>query len=124
MAVKLPTIPTLPNVPQRPEEMQQWAARLTVHLQSLYRTLVAGINAAAASGGGGGAPTGAEYVVASADATLTAERVATDTATVDVDTGTAGQMKWNVIPGGLAGTPAILYGTAYGAGVAATFVRT
>jgi len=33
-------------------------------------------------------------------------------------------MKWNVIPGGLAGTPAILYGTTYGAGVATTFVRT
>jgi hypothetical protein len=43
------------------------------------------------------APAGAEYVVAAAHADLTAERVATDTATIDVDAGTPAQMKWNVI---------------------------
>jgi hypothetical protein len=51
--------------------------------------------------GAGGAPTDAEYVVAVAHAGLSAERVATDTATVDVDAGTAAQMKWNVIESGL-----------------------
>lgn len=47
------------------------------------------------------APTGAEYVVSSSNGTLTAERVATDTTTVDYDAGTAGQAKWNVkeVPG-------------------------
>lgn len=122
MAIKLPKMPTLPNVPRTPEECAQWGQRLTVHLQQMYRTLVAGIEGVTVSAGG--APGNAEYVVASADATLSAERVATDTATVDVDTGTAGQMKWNVIPAGIAGTPAIVFGTAYAAGVAGTFVRT
>jgi hypothetical protein len=47
------------------------------------------------------APAAAEYVVASADATLSAERVATDTTTIDVDMGTAAQARWNVkeVPG-------------------------
>jgi hypothetical protein len=43
------------------------------------------------------APADAQYVVASANASLTAERVATDTTTIDVDMGTAGQAKWNVL---------------------------
>lgn len=50
----------------------------------------------ASSGGGGGAPTDAEYIVASANGTLSAERVVTDTATVAKDTGTAGQLKLNI----------------------------
>jgi hypothetical protein len=45
--------------------------------------------------GGGGAPTDAEYVVAASDGTLSAERVCTDTTTIDCDAGTAGQMKFN-----------------------------
>ena len=45
------------------------------------------------SGGGSGAPTTAEYLVGAADATLTAERVVTDTASVTWDLATAGQAK-------------------------------
>lgn len=47
------------------------------------------------SGGGGGAPTSAEYITGSADATLTNERVLTNTATVTWDLSTAGQAKAN-----------------------------
>lgn len=50
----------------------------------------------AAGGGGGGAPTTAQYLVAASDATLSAERVATDTTTITWDFGTAGQAKANV----------------------------
>lgn len=49
-----------------------------------------------AGGGTGGAPDDAEYLVATAAVDLTAERVATSTATVAWDTGTAGQIKANV----------------------------
>lgn len=45
---------------------------------------------------GGGAPTGAEYLVSSADGTLSAERVATDTTSIDVDAVTAAQIKWHL----------------------------
>lgn len=44
---------------------------------------------------GGGAPTTADYLVKTADATLSAERVVTDTASVTVDWATAGQAKFN-----------------------------
>lgn len=44
-----------------------------------------------------GAPTTATYIVASANATLTNERVATDSASVDVDTSVPAQMLWHVI---------------------------
>ncbi len=47
-------------------------------------------------GGGAGAPSDATYVTATSNGTLSAERVATTTATVAVDIGTAGQMKWSV----------------------------
>jgi hypothetical protein len=47
-------------------------------------------------GSGGEAPDSATYVVASANGSLSAERVATTTATVSVDTSTPGQMKWVV----------------------------
>lgn len=56
--------------------------------------------AAAGGGGGGGAPLGAQYVTAAADATLTAERVLTNTATVTWDFTTAGQAKANAVTGG------------------------
>jgi hypothetical protein len=52
---------------------------------------------AAGGGGGGGAPTGAQYIVAASDATLTAERVGTDTTTITWDFGTAGQAKLNAV---------------------------
>lgn len=51
---------------------------------------------------GGGTDLSAEDIVTgSASANMSAERVATDTASVDVDTGTGGQMKWNVLPAGV-----------------------
>lgn len=53
-------------------------------------------------GGGGGAPTNAQYLVGSADATLSAERVVTDTSTATWDLSTPGQAKVNV-PYGSAG---------------------
>lgn len=55
------------------------------------------ITIAATGGGGGGAPTNAEYLVGALDATLTNERLVTDTATISWDLGTAGQAKANVI---------------------------
>lgn len=51
------------------------------------------------TGSSGSAPTGAEYIVGTANATLTAERVATDTATIDVDIATAGQAKFSIVAG-------------------------
>lgn len=47
--------------------------------------------------GGGGAPTTLDYFVGTATGSLSAERVGTDTPTVDVDLTTAGQVKFNVI---------------------------
>lgn len=46
--------------------------------------------------GSGGAPTAAQYIVAAAHASLSAERVTTDTATVAWDHGTPAQAKANV----------------------------
>lgn len=46
-----------------------------------------------AAGGGGGAPTTADYLVKTADGTLSAERVVTDTTSITVDWSTAGQAK-------------------------------
>jgi hypothetical protein len=50
-------------------------------------------------GGGGGAPTNADYLVRTANGTLSAERVVTDTSTIVWNWGTAGQAKAEV-PGG------------------------
>jgi len=44
-----------------------------------------------ATGGGGGAPTTAQYIVAATDATLSAERVGTNSTSITWDFGTAGQ---------------------------------
>jgi hypothetical protein len=63
-------------------------------------TMVSGAPAWAAAAGGG-APADAEYVVAVANGTLSAERVATATSTIGVDAGTGGQFKWNVIQSAL-----------------------
>lgn len=52
--------------------------------------------------GGGGAPTTADYVVKTADAGLSAERVATDTAEIAWDWGTAGQAKLNLVTASVA----------------------
>lgn len=46
---------------------------------------------------GGGAPVTAQYIVAAADPVLTAERVATDTASIAWDFSTAGQAKADVV---------------------------
>ena len=54
------------------------------------------ITVVGASGGTTGAPVGAEYVVSSANTTLTNERVTTDTTEVLFDTQTPGQLKANV----------------------------
>ena len=51
--------------------------------------------------GGAGAPTDADYLVKTAHADLSAERVVTDTATIAADWGTAGQAKLNVVDGSI-----------------------
>jgi hypothetical protein len=51
-----------------------------------------------------GAPVGAEYITSTSDATLTSERVLTDTATVTWDRTTAGQIKANAAGGGTSTT--------------------
>ena len=80
----------------------------------------------------GGAPTGAQYLVAATDATLTAERVATNTASVTWDFGTAGQALANVPNGGItyariqnvSATDRILGRSTAGAGVVEEIVCT
>lgn len=47
-----------------------------------------------ASGGGGGAPAGAEYLVKSADATLTAERVVADSTSITANWATSSQVSF------------------------------
>lgn len=56
------------------------------------------------TGGGGGAPTDAEYLVAAAHASLSAERITTDTATVSWDHGEAGKAKASVVDGSITHT--------------------
>lgn len=56
-----------------------------------------GVITAITTGGGGGAPTTLDYFVGTATGSLSAERVGTDTASIDVDLGTAGQVKFNVL---------------------------
>lgn len=48
--------------------------------------------------------TDAEFLVAAAEATLPNSRVLTDTATIDIDTATAGQVKASVIDGSITTT--------------------
>lgn len=55
-------------------------------------------------GGGGGAPTTAEYLVATSDGTLSAERVATNTSRISWDFGTAGQAKADLVAGSVSTT--------------------
>ena len=77
------------------------------------------------TGGGGGAPLGAQYITAATDATLTAERVLTNTATVTWDFSTAGQAKATAVGGGggnvsNSGTPTV---GQYGKWVTATTIQ-
>jgi hypothetical protein len=51
--------------------------------------------------GGGGAPASAQYIVGAADGSLSAERVATTTATISVDISTPAQAKWDVVDASL-----------------------
>lgn len=83
-----------------------WAAvTIGANLTFSGGTLAATIPAAA--------PVGAEYITSTSDATLTAERVLTDTATVTWDRTTAGQIKANAAGGGgSAVVPGFIYGLA------------
>lgn len=58
---------------------------------------VDGWYSAGGGGGGGGAPTGAGYIVDATDGTLSNERVATDSATIDVNTSVPGVITWDFI---------------------------
>lgn len=79
---------------------------------------------AATGGGGGGAPTTAEYITSSTDATLSAERVLTNTASITWDFSTPGQAKANTAAGGgnvsNSGTPTV---GQYGKWVTATTIQ-
>ena len=59
------------------------------------------ISALPGGGGGGGAPTGASYIVASLDGTLTNEHALTNTSTVEWDTATAGVVTASIPNGGV-----------------------
>lgn len=85
------TKPTNPQVvdPSTGEMREEW--------QLYFDRLTTRLNGAVSALSSDPAPADGEYVVAAAHASLTAERVATDTATVDVDMGTAAQAKWNVL---------------------------
>jgi hypothetical protein len=76
------------------------------------------------TGGGGGAPTTAQYITATADPTLTAERVLTNTASITWDFSTPGQAKANAAGGGgnvsNSGTPTV---GQYGKWVTATTIQ-
>ncbi len=65
----------------------------------------------AAGSGGGGAPTTVDYLVRTADAGLSAERVVTDTSTISWDWGTGGQAKANVVANSI-GNTSLRQGTA------------
>lgn len=58
-----------------------------------------------------GAPADAEYIVGAAHAGLLAERVVTDTTTVDFDTGTAAQLKAHAIGARVSGPTDLAYGS-------------
>lgn len=55
-------------------------------------------------GGGGGAPTGAHYVVAQMNGSLTNEQLLTDTTSITWDLGTPGLVTADVVTGSLPGT--------------------
>jgi len=59
---------------------------------------------ATVAGGGGGAPTDADYLVRTANGSLSAERVVTDTATIAFDWATAGQARANIVTNSVGNT--------------------
>jgi hypothetical protein len=73
-------------------------------------TQTAGMKWAAGSGGGG-APTTVDYLVRTADAGLSAERVVTDTSTISWDWATGGQAKANIVANSV-GNTSLRQGTA------------
>lgn len=58
----------------------------------VQKVSLSGVSTGSGGGGGGGAPDDAQYIVATANASLSNERVPTNTASILVDFGTAGQM--------------------------------
>lgn len=66
-------------------------------LPGLYRYASGVWGPVGAGGPGGGAPTTVDYIVCTGDATLSAERIPTDTPTIDFDCGTAGQLKAAIV---------------------------
>ncbi len=63
-----------------------------------------GVWAVVAGGSGGGAPSDADYLVRTANGSLSAERVVTDTARVSWDWGTAGQAKADIVANSIGNT--------------------
>ena len=63
-----------------------------------------GVWATVAGGGGGGAPTDADYLVRTANGSLSAERVVTDTATIAFDWATVGQARANIVTNSVGNT--------------------
>lgn len=63
-------------------------------------SFVGGVLASTGGSGGTGAPTDAEYIVSAANGGLSAERVLTDSATINWDLSTPGQVKANTSAGG------------------------
>lgn len=63
-----------------------------------------GVWAVVAGGGGGGAPSDADYLVRTANGSLSAERVVTDTATIAFDWATAGQARASIVTNSVGNT--------------------
>jgi hypothetical protein len=73
-----------------------WVGTTTISANQFLQVDSSGKYVVGNAGGGSGAPTTADYLVKTADAGLSAERVVTDTANLVWDWGTAGQAKGNV----------------------------
>lgn len=74
-------------------------------------TFTGGVLDSTGGGGGGGAPVGSQYIVGASDATLTNERVVTDSASITWDLSVPGQLRANSSAGGgnvsTSGTPSV-----------------
>src|SRR5688572_4574612 len=73
-----------------------WVGGSTITANQFLQVDATGTKVIGNAGGGSGAPTTADYLVKTADAGLSAERVVTDTASVVWNWGTAGQGKADV----------------------------